>query len=152
MKENHLHIYLCIYCFLCSVLLPRDLRSHLLLLSFCLGSCLWHSYSAHLPAMNSFISPYSNSIPGEHRLGSGSWWTVSTFQHHCSWVPGTNHFKDNGKLLWLLSRFSLPLWFLVAGSFLLFMLFGVHQFSICTPLSPTALGNFSAILCPFLGL
>lgn len=34
MKENHLHIYLCICCFLCSVLLPRDPHSHLLLLSF----------------------------------------------------------------------------------------------------------------------
>lgn len=34
MKKNHLHIYLCIYCFLCPVLLPRDPHFHLLLLSF----------------------------------------------------------------------------------------------------------------------
>lgn len=127
--------------------------------SFSLECCLWHSCSAHLPAMNSLISPYFTSVPGGHSLGAGSWWTVSIFQHHCSWVPGSNHFKGNGKLLWLLLRFSFPLWFLilisddVAGSFLLFMLSGVHQSScICTPMSPTTLGNCSAILCPLLGL
>lgn len=60
--------------------------------------CLWHSCSAHLPAMNALISPYFNAVP-EDSLRVGSWWIVSIFQHHCSWVPGSNHFKGNGKLL-----------------------------------------------------
>lgn len=52
-------------------------------------------------------------ILGGHCQGAGSWWMVSISQHHCSWVPESNHFKGHVKLLWLLSKFSLPLWFSV---------------------------------------
>lgn len=158
MKENHLHIYLCICCFLCSVLLPRDPHSHLLLLSFS-----WRA-GCGIPVaficqqwILSFLlisAPSLENIVCEQDPG-GLCPSFSTT------APGCQGPTISKAMVSFSAAFKLlpsPLVFYVDfrwchSSFLLFMLFGVHQSScICTHVSPTTLGNFSVILYPLLGL